>query len=101
MIRRPPRSTLFPYTTLFRAIELALRLGERRHGNVWHGGPGPPNILAALRHHHDGREAAAVPANRGDAAVPQECLVGRVHHARRCHGDRKSPRLTPVTVKSR
>src|SRR2546422_5476992 len=23
MIRRPPRSTLFPYTTLFRSIELA------------------------------------------------------------------------------
>src|SRR2546429_4260767 len=28
MIRRPPRSTLFPYTTLFRSfIDLALRLG--------------------------------------------------------------------------
>src|SRR3712207_8187816 len=26
MIRRPPRSTLFPYTTLFRSWELALRL---------------------------------------------------------------------------
>src|SRR3712207_7235551 len=26
MIRRPPRSTLFPYTTLFRSVELA------RHG---------------------------------------------------------------------
>src|SRR5438105_9445856 len=24
MIRRPPRSTLFPYTTLFRSIELSL-----------------------------------------------------------------------------
>src|SRR5258708_12100214 len=27
MIRRPPRSTLFPYTTLFRSIEASL--GER------------------------------------------------------------------------
>src|SRR3712207_8696464 len=26
MIRRPPRSTLFPYTTLFRSPELDLRL---------------------------------------------------------------------------
>src|SRR5258705_7306251 len=26
MIRRPPRSTLFPYTTLFRSIELVTRL---------------------------------------------------------------------------
>src|SRR2546422_4814876 len=29
MIRRPPRSTLFPYTTLFRSRRLALRF---RHG---------------------------------------------------------------------
>src|SRR3712207_8048243 len=27
MIRRPPRSTLFPYTTLFRSIELLASLG--------------------------------------------------------------------------
>src|SRR5258708_25385439 len=27
MIRRPPRSTLFPYTTLFRSSEIALRSG--------------------------------------------------------------------------
>src|SRR2546429_6102979 len=27
MIRRPPRSTLFPYTTLFRSVELAETLG--------------------------------------------------------------------------
>src|SRR5687767_15317876 len=30
MIRRPPRSTLFPYTTLFRSRGKALRLGPRR-----------------------------------------------------------------------
>src|SRR3712207_7709150 len=29
MIRRPPRSTLFPYTTLFRSDELALPLAIR------------------------------------------------------------------------
>src|SRR5258707_14449653 len=27
MIRRPPRSTLFPYTTLFRALGVPLRIG--------------------------------------------------------------------------
>src|SRR3712207_8436536 len=32
MIRRPPRSTLFPYTTLFRSPELLQQLGrDRRH----------------------------------------------------------------------
>src|SRR2546421_8367312 len=31
MIRRPPRSTLFPYTTLFRSV-FRRRAGETRHG---------------------------------------------------------------------
>src|SRR3712207_7534922 len=29
MIRRPPRSTLFPYTTLFRSVHCVRRLDER------------------------------------------------------------------------
>src|SRR2546430_3324863 len=34
MIRRPPRSTLFPYTTLFRSVfrESALAFEAREHG---------------------------------------------------------------------
>src|SRR3712207_8486246 len=31
MIGRPPRSPLFPYTTLFRSIERLLELGRRGH----------------------------------------------------------------------
>src|SRR2546425_9512064 len=37
MIRRPPRSTLFPYTTLFRSLDLILRskgLGKEEIGNI-------------------------------------------------------------------
>src|SRR5258708_16083782 len=38
MIRRPPRSTLFPYTTLFRSVAEAiyphLLIGERPSGDV-------------------------------------------------------------------
>src|SRR3712207_7232143 len=30
MIRRPPRSTLFPYTTLFRSVRLLKRITNRR-----------------------------------------------------------------------
>src|SRR3712207_8875060 len=37
MIRRPPRSTLFPYTTLFRSPALARREGSFRPGSC----PGP------------------------------------------------------------
>src|SRR2546426_2341165 len=28
MIRRPPRSTLFPYTTLFRSVRAAVHVGD-------------------------------------------------------------------------
>src|SRR2546426_3776329 len=35
MIRRPPRSTLFPYTTLFRSLLLADR-GEARIAHTWY-----------------------------------------------------------------
>src|SRR2546425_8181837 len=31
MIRRPPRSTLFPYTTLFRSVRRRLALHRRGH----------------------------------------------------------------------
>src|SRR2546430_13542833 len=45
MIRRPPRSTLFPYTTLFRSeIDVAARRPLQRHIHVGDGGlkPGGP-----------------------------------------------------------
>src|SRR3712207_8756875 len=32
MIRRPPRSTLFPYTTLFRSVDLRRAVARRRPG---------------------------------------------------------------------
>src|SRR3712207_7357890 len=35
MIRRPPRSTLFPYTTLFRSPKLLEVVRNDRIGRVW------------------------------------------------------------------
>src|SRR3712207_7741303 len=45
MIRRPPRSTLFPYTTLFRSdpVEHLVRLSAGRHQ------PGQPKPRQVLR----------------------------------------------------
>src|SRR3712207_7237331 len=34
MIRRPPRSTLFPYTTLFRSVALYARVSTRRQAQA-------------------------------------------------------------------
>src|SRR2546426_2293265 len=70
MIRRPPRSTLFPYTTLFRS-----------RGTVWQRDPAGLRDGATAGHHRLGLPARA----RGcgvstDAREPQ-------------HGDRKSTRL--------
>src|SRR3989475_5747793 len=41
MIRRPPRSTLFPYTTLFRSQELERLLRQDPHGGRLRGVEGP------------------------------------------------------------
>src|SRR5688572_32672127 len=47
MIRRPPRSTLFPYTTLFRSVELAA--GVEAHGALELGEGG--DAIAVDREH--------------------------------------------------
>src|SRR6266498_4663807 len=46
MIRRPPRSTLFPYTTLFRSRLLGLRELEGLPDDLRHG----PGILRSEEH---------------------------------------------------
>src|SRR3712207_8061056 len=54
MIRRPPRSTLFPYTTLFRSSsrrqQIAWGFRERQHGCSISGGCGSLEKLEALQH---------------------------------------------------
>src|SRR3712207_7452210 len=47
MIRRPPRSTLFPYTTLFRSRRGGPRRGQR--GGGLRGGAALPVLSALLR----------------------------------------------------
>src|SRR3712207_6961243 len=79
MIRRPPRSTLFPYTTLFRSqvVQLAKVLPKARL--VGHG-EGP--------HHPPGGQGRAVGLVDG---VKEEVTPEKGHAAR--HRDRKSTRL--------
>src|SRR3712207_7754017 len=77
MIRRPPRSTLFPYTTLFRS-HARLVLGRRRPPAAERGGRG--GLADARRGRRDRRRRRRV-----DAAW----LVRRG----RGGGDRKSTRL--------
>src|SRR2546422_5071068 len=62
MIRRPPRSTLFPYTTLFRSCQVALFEGPRgaQHQDAWEAG-GVPRELR-----EDGLPARGLRARTGE-----------------------------------
>src|SRR3712207_7620766 len=69
MIRRPPRSTLFPYTTLFRSVSSQSRLPRTRHL------PPPGSWLACLTPH---RVLAGNP-HRGLALLGQAGVVEHQH----------------------
>src|SRR3712207_7093610 len=82
MIRRPPRSTLFPYTTLFRSRREAGRMHTRRLrlllGVLW--------LLQACAALPTGPRVLVVPR----AGTPLEAFQ---RDDRECQGDRKSTRL--------
>src|SRR2546430_7734166 len=61
MIRRPPRSTLFPYTTLFRSRVPAASLSRRRRARS-HAGRARDRRLAVCRsvRHEEQRRRTAV-----------------------------------------
>src|SRR3989454_2323774 len=83
MIRRPPRSTLFPYTTLFRSLD------GRRGGKVAAEVPRPHAVEGVLL-----AEVGEIPGGRDEiaerAAGGLERLPEVLHRANR---DRKSTRL--------
>src|SRR2546421_5912386 len=76
MIRRPPRSTLFPYTTLFRSL---LQAGAGR---------------AVLRAHLRSGEGLGVPLRQVQAdPLPRRDLRSLRRRGDAVQGDRKSTRL--------
>src|SRR5690349_22253206 len=86
MIRRPPISTLFPYTTLFRSRgQRALAVAGGGEGA---GGPASLRLRGQL-----GSDAA--PAGRAD---PRAVPADRGRGGRRDRGDRKSTRLNSSHV---
>src|SRR3712207_6959966 len=88
MIRRPPRSTLFPYTTLFRSVEGRSRAAigvvrDWRAGRVAAGGMARGPL---------GRAAGGGDRPRGSRRLPRGVRAGRQRVGAR-RGDRKSTRL--------
>src|SRR3712207_7264231 len=64
MIRRPPRSTLFPYTTLFRSIRWLIRLSTLRRDCANSRGAPAHCARGTLRRHGVAPSAALVPCRR-------------------------------------
>src|SRR2546426_12315255 len=82
MIRRPPRSTLFPYTTLFRSgLEDVLRLRPRQHALLPPAGRG---ILAAGT-----RAARSGPNLRADRGRAPDRVLRRRDRVRAAPPDRR------------
>src|SRR2546426_12812498 len=85
MIRRPPRSTLFPYTTLFRSTVTTTDLkAEKSESRLW---------MAPLAGGEGGAVPLTVPGS--SASAPRWSPDGRYVSflAARKTGDRKSTRL--------
>src|SRR3989442_6477027 len=76
MIRRPPRSTLFPYTTLFRSDRIGIELAARVEQDLLLGLLGPSGSSVGSVGHHgvegigDGEEAGALEIGRAHGCTP-------------------------------
>src|SRR3712207_7258086 len=80
MIRRPPRSTLFPYTTLFRSLVALLLTGC---GDSDDGDPASPSSAAS----------ASTPPAASAAITPSPGAAPADYVPASLDGDRKSTRL--------
>src|SRR3989441_2592741 len=96
MIRRPPRSTLFPYTTLFRSLTAKGHSFEALAALI----PGVGNAVGMLCMGRDARVGAFLPDEKGlllgyaqTTAVALQKLVVRENLEKNLVEDRKSTRL--------
>src|SRR3712207_7561186 len=95
MIRRPPRSTLFPYTTLFRSpVRSCSRLGALAFTRPVGGGGAGQRLRAHLRGH---RVRRARPGRRSEEHTSE--LQSRQYLVCRLLLEKKNPR-TPTSSRS-
>src|SRR2546430_6523853 len=85
MIRRPPRSTLFPYTTLFRSAQ--------------RGGRGSRGARGDLRdHHRDLPRRSAAPGDRKSTRLNSS--HSQISYAVFCLKKKKQPKPSPPRMQS-
>src|SRR3712207_7276890 len=94
MIRRPPRSTLFPYTTLFRSLFLlredAGRQGERPAGPDHRGGPVRARHRAEHRVRRGDRKSTRLNSSHANISYAVFCLKKKNRHS--------TPPVTPTAT---
>src|SRR5687768_18226418 len=73
MVRRPPTSTLFPYTTLFRSIS-QIKVGQKGHAYV----VGPGGRLIA--HPDIDRKSTRLNSSHGYTSYAVFCLKKKTQH---------------------
>src|SRR5438876_8511881 len=76
MIRRPPRSTLFPYTTLFRS-----RLGGRRRGLPHPRSPGPAPPSRFRRGRRQDRKSTRLNSSHPSISYAVFCLKKKTKYS--------------------
>src|SRR3712207_8845039 len=90
MIRRPPRSTLFPYTTLFRSLDhvdgaLGMPDEKNAHGSAPLGGRvlrahGPPGRGCRRRARRRDRKSTRLNSSHANISYAVFCLKKKITH---------------------
>src|SRR2546430_7152240 len=89
MIRRPPRSTLFPYTTLFRS-------DERRRGRAW--GQRPARFATPRRQERaQDRKSTRLNSSHSQISYAVFCLKKKKTNNARKYDAHTAPCLLPLT----
>src|SRR2546429_6508681 len=94
MIRRPPRSTLFPYTTLFRSRN---GVGEQSPKGKIRGGQENAHDGAKKHHHARDRKSTRLNSSHGYISYAVFCLKKKNRH----HASHAQDHTEARTVSSR
>src|SRR5438876_9200204 len=102
MIRRPPRSTLFPYTTLFRSPRSLDGGGQKTHcrAALSHSGAGPLHALVRGDHGAGGCDDFPRPSGGRSEEHTSE-LQSPVHLVCRLLLEKKKKKNTHITTNNR
>src|SRR5438270_10345197 len=94
MIRRPPRSTLFPYTTLFRS-------GPRGKLGLEQPRPEHDVDLAGMQHAHQDRKSTRLNSSHSQISYAVFCLKKKKPHTERKRSTSNGYRHSSLGVRLR